>query len=107
MKGPYPLNPTNIQENVDGETGVFLLYRSRDGPVRKVGSTKDLARRLRDYADDYRYFKVEPKDNITQAYKREASLYHYHGGEDGKLDNDQHPARPHKQIKCPSCGIHD
>lgn len=106
MKGPYPLNSKNVSENVEnGSTGVFRLYRSKGGPARFVGKSKDVARRLRDYADEYSHFEVETQDTITEAYKREAGLYHYHG--DDQLDNPRHPARPHKQIKCPNCSIHD
>lgn len=107
MKGPYPLSTDNVREKVDEETGVFLLRKSKQGPVRFVGKTKDLPRRLRDHADEYRYFEVEPKSDITEAYKREAALWHYHGGSDEKLDNPRHPPRPHRQIKCPMCDIHD
>lgn len=102
----YPLNPTNIQDKVDGGIGVYLLYRSDGGPVRYVGSSKDVAARLRDHVDEYRYFKVESHPNITQAYKREANLFHYHGGKED-LDNERHPPRPHRQVKCPRCSIHD
>lgn len=105
MKGPYPLNSKNVSENVEnGSIGVFRLYRSNGGPARFVGKSRDVARRLRDYADEYSHFEVETQGTITEAYEREAGLYHHHG--EDQLDNPRHPARPHKQVRCPSCGIH-
>lgn len=106
MKGPYPLSTTTIREELDGgDTGVFALKKSRDGPIRFVGKSTDLARRLREHADEYRYFAYETQPNTTQAYQREANLFHHHGGTED-LDNPRHPARPHKQVTCPRCSIH-
>ena len=106
MQGPYELTRSNVNRRVGNRTGVYLLYNSRSGPVRYVGMSTELADRLKDYTGQYSYFQYEDQSNQTEAYKREAGLYHHHGGKQ-KLDNENHPARPHRRVKCPVCGIHD
>lgn len=106
MEGPHELTVSNVNDHVDHDVGVYTLYRTRDGPVRFVGMSTDLAERIKDHADDYPYFEYEHHPNRTEAYEREAQLFHQHGGRDD-LDNGQHPPRPHKQVTCPACGIHD
>lgn len=106
MQGPFQLTRSNVDRRVNNRTGVYKIYKSRSGPVRYVGMSTELADRLKDHVTDYRYFEYEYQPNSTQAYQREARLYHHHGGKQ-KLDNKQHPPRPHTQVKCPVCSIHD
>jgi hypothetical protein len=106
MNGPHRLTASNVDSTVQSRTGVYLLYNSRGGPVRYVGMSSDLEDRLQDWTGHYGYFKYEYQSSQTAAYRREAGLYHYHGGKES-LDNEKHPPRPHRQVKCPSCGIHE
>lgn len=106
MKGPHRLTANNVHDTVQPQRGVYLLYNSRDGPVRYIGRASDLRDRLQDWVDRYAYFRYEYKSSQTAAYEREAGLYHHHGGKK-TLDNERHPARPHQQVTCPSCGLHD
>lgn len=106
MGEPHELTSSNVSATVDNGIGVYTLYRTRGGPVRYVGMSEDLADRIRDHVDDYPYFEYEYHSSPTAAYEREAQLFHQHGGTDD-LDNAQHPPRPHQQVTCPACGIHD
>lgn len=101
----HRLTRSNVDQTVPRRTGVYKLYRSNGGPVRYVGSTNNLRRRLREWATDrsYSYFEYEFADTREQAYKREANLYHYYGDQ---LENAQHPPRPTQRVKCPACSIH-
>lgn len=106
MNGPHRLTANNIRSTIQANRGVYLLYNSRDGPVRYIGRATDLQDRLQDWTGEYAYFQYEYTSSQTAAYEREAGLYHHHGGDEA-LDNARHPARPHKQVKCPSCGLHE
>lgn len=105
MQGKYSLTNSNINRKVDNRIGVYKLYNSRSGPVRYVGMSTELVNRLKGHTDDYNYFEFEYQPNESDAYRREARLYHHHGGKQ-KLDNEKHPPRPHQRVKCPVCGIH-
>ena len=104
----HSLTRSNVKRIVPRRTGVYRLYKSQNGPVRYVGSSKSLHQRLKDWASDnkYRYFEYEFEDTIDQAYKRESALFHQFGGTE-KLDNEKHPPRPTGRVKCPSCSLHD
>lgn len=106
MKGPYKLSSNNIRRRVDPKIGVYLLRNTRRGPVKYVGMSTDLVDRLRRYLGQYSFFSYEYQPSERQAYIRETNLYHHHGGKK-RLDNDRHPPRPHRQVKCQWCGIHD
>lgn len=103
----HSLTRSNVDQTAPRSTGVYKLYKSNGGPIRYVGSTNNLRRRLKKWASDdsYSYFEYEFADTREQAYKREANLYHHHGK--SQLDNDQHPKRPNQRVKCPACSIHD
>ena len=105
MNGPHRLTTTNVHTTVEDRTGVYLLSNSRSGPIRYIGMSTDLRGRLQEWTERYTYFRYEYQSSQTAAYKREAGLYHYHGGKD-ELENEQHPPRPHQQVVCPSCAIH-
>lgn len=103
----HSLTRSNVEQTAPRSIGVYKLYNTRSGPIRYVGSTKNLRQRLLTWASQgsYSYFEYEFADTRDQAYKRETNLYHYYGP--SQLDNDQHPPRPNQRVKCPACGIHD
>lgn len=103
----HTLSRSNVKSKAPKQVGVYKLYKTRNGPVRYVGSAKNLRQRLLDWANknSYSYFEYEYADNRDKAYHREANLYHYYG--ESQLDNEQHPRRPNKRVKCPACEIHD
>jgi len=103
MCGRHSLTTSNVGATVDNKIGVYKLYNSRSGPVRFVGMSTNLAKRLREHVDEYSFFEFEYQSSETAAYKREANLYHHHKQ---KLDNERHPPRPHKRVTCPACSIH-
>lgn len=102
----HTLSRTNVDQTVHSRIGVYKLYRSRNGPIRYVGSTEDLRQRLKNWAsqNSYSHFEYEFADTREQAYKRESNLYHYYG--ETQLDNEKHPPRPTRRVKCPACSIH-
>lgn len=106
MNGPHNLTRDNVDRRVDDRIGVYKHYNSRSGPVKYVGMSEELATRLKGHVNDYRYFEYEYQSSLTAAYKREANLYHHHGGKT-KLDNQRHPPCPHNRVKCPACSVHD
>lgn len=105
MNGPHKLTRNNIDRRVGNRIGVYKLYNSRGGPVKYVGMSSELADRLKGHVSEYSYFEYEYQSNVTAAYKREARLYHHHGGK-ANLDNERHPPRPHKRVTCPVCSVH-
>lgn len=104
----HTLTRSNVERIVPRRIGVYRLYNSRNGPVRYVGSTESLRQRLTHWASTstYSHFEYEFEESIEQAYKREAALYHHYGGKQ-QLDNEKHPPRPNRRVKCPSCSLHD
>ena len=102
----YSLTRRAVHQKAPKQIGVYKLYKSRNGPIRYVGSSNNLRKRLLDWAsrNSYQYFEYEYADTRDKAYKREANLYHHYGK--SQLDNDRHPPRPNKRVKCPACGIH-
>lgn len=106
MATRHTLSKSNVRSKVEDEIGTYQLYDSRGGPARYVGRSKELRSRLLDYVLEYRFFTFDYHPNITEAYEREVNLFHNKGGTD-KLDNDRHPRRPHTNVKCHRCGVHD
>lgn len=104
MNGPYSLTASNVTSTVDNDIGVYVLYTSRSGPPRYVGMSTELEERLKAQVGEYEFFEYEYFPSETAAYEREANLYHHHKE---TLDNENHPPRPHNQVKCPACSIHD
>jgi hypothetical protein len=104
----HKLSRHTVEKKVPNRIGVYRLYKSKGGPVRYVGSTGELKTRLLDYAGKgtYRYFKFDYAETRERAYKKEGRLYHAHG-EKERLDNERHPRRPTKRVKCPGCSLHD
>ncbi|MGE5587564.1 MAG: hypothetical protein ACM3ZO_05070 [Clostridia bacterium] len=107
MNGPYTLSYATIDAVVTLRSpGVYELLVLYQGPVRYVGrSDDDLNARLKQWVGSkYRYFTFEYCSSARDAFYKECTLYHQHGGSKG-LDNDRHPDRPSgTDWKCPVCG---
>lgn len=106
MNGPHSLTNSNINRRVDNDIGVYKLFNTHGGPVRYVGKSEDLARRLKRHTDEYEFFEFAHRDSINAAYRSESTLFHRHGGTDN-LDNEIHPPLPNGISEtCPVCNIH-
>lgn len=106
MVDRHSLTESNVDRLAEDALGVYMLYNSREGPPRYVGRSKEIRSRLLDYVDDYRFFWFDHMPNATEAYKKQVELYH-HNGETDDLDNERHPRRPHTNVKCYHCDVHD
>ncbi|PSG99833.1 MAG: hypothetical protein BRC28_02585 [Nanohaloarchaea archaeon SW_4_43_9] len=106
MSGKHKLTNSNVNQKVKEQIGVYKLYNSHGGPVRYVGMSDHVKDRLKNHTGDYSYFEVNYYQSERDAYERQGQLFHQHGGKK-KLDNERHPPRPHKRVKCPGCGIHE
>lgn len=63
--------------DVEGEPGVYLLSRTRSGPIRYVGrSDSSLYNRIR--GRDYLYYRYKHCYNEEDAYHWECIYYHRH-----------------------------
>lgn len=106
MTDRHELTESNVDRLADPDLlGVYMLYNSRDGPPRYVGRSSDLRSALIDHVDDYRLFWADAMPNRTEAYKKQVELFHFNG-ETEELDNERHPQRPHKNVKCKLCDVH-
>ncbi len=86
--------------------GVFIvLYVGR--------SDNDLRERIKhgikDMQEDsslrYERFKFSYAESVEEAYEKECRNYHDFGGDEGKLHNTVHPAKPvNYRGTCPICG---
>lgn len=84
---------------------MYRLYKSRNGPVRHVGMSTELASRLQQWTGQYEYFEYGYHSSEAAAFRSEATLYHRQDGK-GYLDNERHPPQHHRQVSCPVCDIH-
>lgn len=85
------------------ELGVYKLYRY--DVVRRVGRG-NLRRRLQRWLAKGKYsaFCFALCADEQEAYDRECTLWHYHGGASGDLDNEKHPEVPvDTWWCCPKC----
>ena len=110
---PYPtlsnvisLNATRIDQEVEqGRMGVYVLDATRDGgfTISYAGrSGSDLNKRLKDWIDQYKFFKFAYCTSAKDAFEAECELYHTHQ----PVGNVNHPARPTGSTwKCPRCSI--
>ena len=87
---------------VEHEPGVYLFYRSIDGPVRYVGrSDASLYNRIR--GREYLYYRYKHCPDHEDAYYWECQYYHRYAD---TIENRNHPAKPwYSNITCPVCGI--
>ena len=114
MTGPFIFNKDSIEKNVkpniignyalgyvNTNTNVFIvLYVGR--------SDSDLQGRLIQHIGEderFKHFKFVIQTSILDAYYCECKNYHDFGGEEGRLLNENHPARPANIARnCPYCG---
>ena len=108
MRGPYRLTNSEIDARVTRTApGAYKLGNSKT-TIKYVGrSDVDLNAELkRPHVMKYKYFWYEYATSRRAAFKKECGLYHYHGGDQRKLDNKIHPDRPDGLgWKCPVCKI--
>ena len=110
MRGPYWLDKDLISQLLTRTSpGAYLLghHHNQRFKVKYVGrSDTKLDLRLKKWADGvkYRWFKYEYFKLAKDAFRKECNLWHQHGGEVGKLDNEVHPRRTGNTYwKCPKC----
>lgn len=103
MSERYELTASNVEQVVvEDALGVYMLYEEADGSPCYVGRADRLRTRLVEHADDYGWFWADYMPNATEAYKKQVELFHFNGGAE-ELDNDAHPERPHRNVKCKLC----
>ena len=106
MNGPFLLNSATIDLRVKRTApGTYKASNSKT-TVKYVGrSDSDLNAELKSaHVIRYKYFWYEYATSAIDAFKKECGLYHRNGGEQGKLDNKNHPGRPEDYHgKCPIC----
>jgi len=109
MNGPFTLNSATIDLRAERTApGTYKASNSKTA-VKYVGrSDVDVNARLKDHVGVYRYFWYEYATSPRAAFQKECTLWHHHGGAQGRLDNINHPARPAGSgWKCPVCSIFD
>ena len=93
-----------IWHGVGHEPGVYLFYKTQNGPCRYVGRS-DTSLRNRIAGRDYRYYQYKHTDDDIEAYNWECKYFHKF---EGTLDNRNHPAKPsnlwYYDLRCPVCG---
>ena len=116
--GPYSFTKEDIDLQVlSNEIGTYALgYFDETRTkliVRYVGRSIDngVQERLKQHIDEgdiYEAFMFSYIDNAKDAFDEECRLYHRYKGDEGKLDNKYHPARPFgEDWKCPYCDNFD
>lgn len=106
MSQRYELTADEVSELVTEDAlGVYMLYEDAEGSPSYVGRASKLRSRLLDHVADYEAFWADYMPNATEAYNKQIDLYHFHGGSES-LDNERHPQRPHKNVKCHHCDVH-
>ena len=110
MNGSYPFNSQKIDEVVTrtspGNYALGYVNTESTFIVQYVGrSDTDLNKELKArLAPKYKQFKYSYASSVKAAYEKECQNYHDFG-ENEKLDNDVHPAKPAgSSWKCPVGG---
>jgi hypothetical protein len=103
MSDPNELTAEQVEAVVGEDAlGVYMLYEDPEGPPSYVGRAEKMQTALLDHVGDYAAFWADYMPNATAAYNKQVDLYHFHGAEE--LDNEGHPERPHRNVKCSHCG---
>jgi len=109
MSGPFDLTIEKIDKIVSrASAGNYALgYFNEDKSsfiVNYVGrADSDINGRLKDHVGEYEKFKYSYATSPKAAFEKESKNYHDFG-EDRKLDNKIHPARPQgSNWVCPYC----
>lgn len=92
-----------IWEDIEDEPGVYLFYKTWDGPCRYVGrSDTNLRRRIA--GRPYKYFRYKHTSDEIEAYSWECQYYHRYID---TIDNINHPGKPwgYTGLECPVCGL--
>ena len=86
---------------VEDEPGVYLFYKTLNGPVRYVGRADTKLRRRIAYRG-YTYFRYKHIYDETEAYHWECVYFHRF---EDTIENINHPARPwgYDELECPCC----
>lgn len=89
-------------QDVEDEPGVYLFYKTINGPCRYVGRA-DTSLRRRIAGRQYTYYRYKHTDDEVEAYYWECVYFHRFGD---TIDNKNHPARPlgEYSLECPVCG---
>lgn len=109
LSGFKNLADVSYDEQLENSPGVYLLYKTKGGPVRYVGrSDNDLRGRLKWHKsnNDYKYYRFK-HCSLKEAYEWECKYWHkYQHSIDNSFSNyGNHPATPMgKGWKCPICG---
>ena len=102
MASVHSLSATSVERHAKrGSRGVYKLFNSRGGPVRYVGRSENVHRRLKQWEreSDYGFFSVEHISDLEDAWKREVNLYHQNIS---TVDNEIHPRSP-EGMACHRC----
>lgn len=85
--------------------GVFIvLYVGRSDSDLKERVKHGITDMQNDPTLRYERFKFSYADTIIEAYEKECKNYHEFRGEEGKLNNKEHPAKPEDyNVICPIC----
>jgi excinuclease UvrABC nuclease subunit len=87
--------------DVENEPGVYLFYRTINGPPRYVGRS-DTSLRNRISRRDYLYYKYKHCQNVAEAYHWECEYFHIF---ETTIENLNHPAKPwYYDLPCHKCG---
>lgn len=110
LRGPYRLDKTTVDRVVARLTpGAYALGEKRRNTfyISYVGrSDDDVHARLMQWVGHYATFKFEHYSTARAAFEKECLLWHDFGGDQGKLDNERHPARPSgTSWQCPRCDV--
>lgn len=103
MKGPFNLNELDINTNVHGAIGAYILSRGNNAAHYVGRSDSNLSSRLKQHAGEGTYvqFWFEETPSLLEAYYRECEWYHKYK----PVDNQNHPAVPPGAAwKCPVAG---
>lgn len=122
MGRSYELTSSNVDKYVEsGRIGNYAFGYMKDNNfcVKYVGrSDNDLRSRIKDRihinpktkveSAEYEMFKFSYAKTVKEAFEKECKNYHDFGGDQGKLDNKNHPDSPNgEDYKCPICEIYD
>lgn len=92
-----------VWDNIEDEPGVYLFYRTINGPCRYVGRS-DTSLRQRIARRPYKYFQYKHTYDEGDAYYWECEYFHRYRT---TIENVNHPAKPwgYSDIECHICGL--
>jgi hypothetical protein len=106
LRGKRHLDEVVFHRDVAHEPGVYIFYRTFNGPERYVGRTDtSLFNRIR--GRNYRYYKYKHCDSDIEAYDWECKYWHDFQDtiDNSFINGGNHPAKPvDTNIYCTECG---